>query len=51
MKKAAKKDLPVTIWTADNPRWVKRAFNLGLFALITNNPAQLLAKRGEFLKG
>jgi len=47
MKKAAKKNLPVTIWTADNPRWVKRAFNLGLFAVITNDPARLLAKRGE----
>jgi glycerophosphoryl diester phosphodiesterase len=50
MKKAAKKNLPVTIWTADNPRWVKRAFDLGLFAVITNNPARLLAKRTEFLK-
>ncbi len=51
IKKAEKRNLPVTIWTADNPRWVKRAFDLGLFALITNNPALLLAKRGEFLKG
>ena len=49
MKKAAKKDLPVTIWTADNPRWVKRAFNLGLFAVITNDPARLLAKKTEIL--
>lgn len=50
MKKAEKRGLPVTIWTADNPRWIKRAFDLGLFAVITNNPAQLLAKRTEFLK-
>jgi glycerophosphoryl diester phosphodiesterase len=50
MKKAEKKNLPVTIWTADNPRWVKRAFDLGLFAVITNNPAVLLAKRDEFVK-
>jgi glycerophosphoryl diester phosphodiesterase len=49
MKKAEKKNLPVSIWTADNPRWVKRAFDLGLFAVITNNPAQLLAKRAEIL--
>lgn len=48
MEKAEKRGLPVTIWTADNPRWVKRAFDLGLFAVITNNPARLLAKRGEF---
>jgi len=50
MKKAAKKNLSVTIWTADNPRWVKRAFDLGLFAVITNNPANLLAKRAEILE-
>jgi glycerophosphoryl diester phosphodiesterase len=50
MEKAGERNLPVTIWTADNPRWVKRAFDLGLFAVITNNPAALLAKRGEFLK-
>lgn len=49
IKKAEKKNLPVTIWTADNPRWVKRAFNLGLFAVITNNPARLLAQKEEYL--
>ncbi len=48
MKKAEKRNLPVTIWTADNPRWIKRAFDLGLFAVITNNPARLLEKRAEF---
>lgn len=47
MKKAAAKKLPVTIWTADHPRWVKRGIKLGLFAIITNDPLPLLAKRGE----
>lgn len=47
MKKAEKRNLPVTIWTADNPHWLKRATNLGIFAVITNNPARLLAKRAE----
>ncbi|MBS1796888.1 MAG: hypothetical protein JSS81_23885 [Acidobacteria bacterium] len=47
MKKAAKRNLPVTIWTADHPRWVKRAAKLGLFAVITNDPARLLARRAE----
>lgn len=47
--KAAKKNLPITIWTADNPRWVKRALNLEINAIITNNPARLLAKRREIL--
>ncbi len=49
MQKAAKKNLPVTIWTADNPRWVKRAVDLGINAIITNNPARLLSKRNEIL--
>ena len=47
MEKATKKNLAVTIWTADNPRWVKRAIDLGINAIITNNPARLLAKRRE----
>lgn len=47
MKKATKRNLPVTIWTADNPRWVKRALDLEINAIITNNPARLLAKRRE----
>lgn len=51
MKKAEKKNLPVTIWTADNPRWMKRAVHLELFAVITNNPARLLEKREEILNG
>ncbi|MEJ7848675.1 MAG: glycerophosphodiester phosphodiesterase family protein [Pyrinomonadaceae bacterium] len=51
MKKAEQRNLPVTIWTADSPRWIKRGIKLGLNAIITNNPAPLLAKRGEILKG
>lgn len=34
--------MPVTIWTADNPKWVKRCSKLGIKALITNDPANLL---------
>ena len=49
MEKAEKRNLPVTIWTADSPRWVKRGVKLGLNAIITNNPAKLLAKRSEVL--
>ena len=49
MEKAGKRGLPVTIWTADNPRWIKRGIKLGLHAIITNNPERLLAKRGEIL--
>lgn len=45
MEKASKRGLPVTIWTVDNPLWVKRARKLGLYAVITNDPARLLAVR------
>lgn len=45
IKKARKHGLSVAIWTADNPRWVKRAFRLGLCAIITNDPGRLLEKR------
>jgi glycerophosphoryl diester phosphodiesterase len=50
MKKVAKTNLSVTVWTADNPRWVKKAMELGVATVITNNPARLLAKRKEILK-
>lgn len=46
---AKEKHLPVTIWTADNPAWVKRAVNLRINAIITNNPARLLAERKKIL--
>lgn len=49
MKKIDEKNVPLTIWTVDNPLWVKRALNLGVDAIITNNPARLLAKRREIL--
>lgn len=49
MEKAEKKNFPITIWTADNPLWIKRALKLGINAIITNNPARLLAKRREIL--
>lgn len=49
MKKAEKKNLPVAVWTVDNPRFIKRAVRLGITAVITNNPADLLEKRREIL--
>jgi glycerophosphoryl diester phosphodiesterase len=48
MRKAKRRDLKVAIWTADNPRWVKRGVKLEIDHIITNNPALLLAKRQEF---
>lgn len=44
---AEKHGLSTIIWTADHPVWVKRASEIGLKAIITNNPARLLAKRHE----
>jgi glycerophosphoryl diester phosphodiesterase len=48
MKKAGERNLPVTIWTADNPLWARRAGELGIRAIITNNPARLLAIKAKF---
>jgi len=50
MKKADKLNLPVTIWTADHPRWLKRGIKLGLNAIITNDPGRLIEKREEILR-
>ncbi len=36
-------NMPVTIWTADNPKWVARCRKLGIKALVTNDPAKMLA--------
>ncbi|MGC2236698.1 MAG: glycerophosphodiester phosphodiesterase family protein [Pyrinomonadaceae bacterium] len=47
IERAKARNFPVTIWTADNPAWVKRAINLGLDAIITNNPARLLSEKGK----
>lgn len=47
MEKAGKRGLPVNIWTADNPRWVKRGIRLGLRSIITNDPARMLARREQ----
>jgi glycerophosphoryl diester phosphodiesterase len=47
MKKAAKRNLRVIIWTADHPRWIRRGLRLGLAAIITNDPARLLKHRRE----
>lgn len=49
MKKAAKRDLRVIIWTADHPRWIRRALKLGLDAVITNDPARLVERRRQLL--
>ena len=47
MKKVERSGIKVTIWTADKPRWVRRGTELGLFAIITNDPAKLLEAKLE----
>ena len=42
IEKARDRHLAVVVWTVDDPAWVARATNLGIQALITNNPAQLI---------
>ena len=47
MKKVERSGMKITIWTADKTHWVRRGAELGLFAIITNEPAKLLeAKYG-----
>lgn len=45
VEKAHHADLPVVIWTVDDAKWVERARVLDLHALMTNQPARLLAAR------
>lgn len=42
---AAAAGMPVTIWTADDRKWIKRGRQLGIRTLITNDPARLLEER------
>jgi glycerophosphoryl diester phosphodiesterase len=49
MESSGKRGLPVNIWTADNPRWVKKGIRLGLNSIITNDPGRLLQRRAELL--
>lgn len=45
VRKAEKVGLPVTVWTVDTARWVRRATKQGLFAVITNDPSKMVADR------
>ena len=42
---AAEAQMPVTIWTTDDPKWIKRCRKFGIGALITNDPAKLIVVR------
>jgi len=37
--------MPINIWTCDSVKWVSRARKLGINAVMTNDPAKLIAHR------
>ncbi len=43
--------MPITIWTADNVKWAAKCRDRKIGALITNDPAKLLAARGKIGSG
>lgn len=45
MSLAAHANMPVTVWTVDNPKWIRRCRKMGIVALITNDPSQMLAAK------
>ena len=45
VNKAFDAELRVAVWTVDDPVWIARARSLGIEALITNDPAAMLAHR------
>lgn len=44
-KTAVDAPVPVTVWTVDNTRWLGKCTELGIGALITNDPAKFLEFR------
>ncbi len=44
---AAEAKMPVTVWTADNTDWIERCRSFRIGSLITNDPAKMLAARGD----
>jgi glycerophosphoryl diester phosphodiesterase len=39
--------LPITVWTVDKKNWIDKARKLGIGAIITNDPAKMLAVRSK----
>jgi glycerophosphoryl diester phosphodiesterase len=49
VREAKDRGLTTVIWTVERKVWIKLALNLDIKAIITNNPASLLAKRRAIL--
>ena len=45
VEKAKLAGMKVALWTVDDPAWIERARTMGIEALITNDPAAMLAHR------
>lgn len=50
VRRAGENNFQTTIWTADKPVWVRRALDYGIGAIITNDPAHLLAERRRIMQ-
>jgi glycerophosphoryl diester phosphodiesterase len=48
VRKAGKFQMPVTVWTVSSSRWIQWAIKRELFALITNDPAKMVASRSVY---
>lgn len=44
---ASEANMPVTIWTVDNPKWLKKCQDRGIGSIITNDPQLMLAAATE----
>jgi glycerophosphoryl diester phosphodiesterase len=44
IEKARSAGFNVVVWTVDDPSWIQRGIELGVTALITNNPSLMLAQ-------
>ena len=47
IEKAKRAGLEIVVWTVDGPEWIKRARELGVKALIANNPATMVRHRNS----
>jgi glycerophosphoryl diester phosphodiesterase len=47
VRMAIESDLPVVVWTVDDPKWIDRARRVGIHALITNDPEKMVRTRQE----
>ena len=45
VSRAIENEMLVALWTVDDPAWIERATTMGIDALITNDPAAMLAHR------